>query len=89
MFTFCCSTESTELLLAAKTYKLDENPSMLDPEIGQHFELPIGGLPLPNGWPNPKTWQGLRLYTSEVPGGYHFLLTDEDGSRVFILTGDT
>ncbi len=89
MFTFHCSTESTELLLAAKAYKLDENPSMLDPEIGQYFQLPIGGLPLPKGWPNPKTWQGLRFYASDVPGGYRYLLTDGAGSRVFILAGDT
>jgi hypothetical protein len=76
-------------MLAANTYRPIENPSMLDPEMGQYYQLPIGGLSLPNGWPNPKTWQGLRLYASDVPGGYRYFLTDEAGSRVFILTGDT
>ena len=89
MFTFRCSAESTKSMLAANTYRLIENPSMLDPEIGLYYQLPIGGLPLPNGWPNPKTWEGLRLYSSDVPGGYRYLLTDEAGSRVFFIAGDT
>lgn len=89
MFTFRCSAESTESLLAAKTYKLIENPSMLDPETGQYFQLPIGGMAPPKGWPQPKTWDGLKLYKSDVSGGYRYILTNADKSNIFILVGDT
>lgn len=89
MFTFRCSAESTESLLAANTYKLVENPAMLDPEMGQYFQLPIGGVVPPKGWPQPKTWAGIKIYSSDVPGGYRYLLTDADKSRVFILVGNT
>lgn len=89
MFTFRCSAKSTESLLAGNTYKLVEKPSMLDPEMGQSYQLPIGGLAPPKGWPQPKTWADLKIYSSAVPGGYRYLLTDADESRVFILVGDT
>lgn len=89
MFTFRCSAKSTESLLAANTYTVVENPSMLDPEMGHHHQLPIGGTAPPNGWPQPKSWNGITIYKSMVPGGYRYLLTDADKSRVFILVGDT
>lgn len=87
MFTFRCSAGSTESLLAANVYELIENPSMLDPEMGQHYELPIGGRALPKGWPQPKTWEGIKIYSSDVPGGHRYLMTDGSKSRVFILFG--
>lgn len=89
MFTFRCSAASTETLLAANSYKLIENPAMLDPDIGEYFQVPIGGMTLPKGWPKPKSWNGLKVFSSEVPGGYRYLLTNADQSRVFILAGDT
>ena len=89
MFAFQCSARSTESILAANTYEIVENPSMLDPELGQFYQLPIGGMSPPKGWPQPKSWKGIKTYSSEVPGGYRYLLTDADKSRVFILVGDT
>ena len=89
MFTFSCSAKSTDSLLAANSYKLIENPSMLDPEMGRYYQLPIGGMLPPKGWPQPKTWNGLRLYKSDVSGGYRYILTNADRSKIFILVGDT
>ncbi len=89
MFTFGCSAESTESLLAAKPYKLTDSPSMLDPETGHLYPLPIGGMRPPKGWPLPRSWNGLKLYSSGVPGGYCYLLCNADNTRVFILVGDT
>jgi hypothetical protein len=89
MFTFSCSAQSTEAILASGTYRLVENSSMLDPGIRQFSGLPIGGSVIPKAWPRPNTWDGLKLYQSEVPGGYRYLLTDVERSRVFILVGDT
>lgn len=89
MFSFRCSAEATESMLAANAYEVIENPSMLDPEIGQYYELPMGGMVVPKGWPQPKTWDGIKIYSSDVAGGYLYLLTDESKSRVFILVGST
>ncbi|MCP5532510.1 MAG: hypothetical protein H7A49_16605 [Akkermansiaceae bacterium] len=89
MFSFRCTAASTEALLAAHPYALVKEHAMFEPEIGESFRLPIGGLAVPDGWPEPKTWHGLEVHTSDVPGGYRFLLTDRERTRVLILVGDT
>ncbi len=89
MFSFRCSPESTDTLLASAPYKAVENPTMLDPDFSRFYQLPIGGLTVPRGWPEPKTWSGLKVHQSEVSGGYRYLMTDESRTQVFILVGDT
>ncbi|MES2922784.1 MAG: hypothetical protein V4819_14615 [Verrucomicrobiota bacterium] len=89
MFSFNTTSASTEALLASGSYTLNENPMMLEPEIGDLMPLPIGGYSVPNGWPQPKTWHGLKVYTSHDNNGYCYILTDGAKSRVFIMVGDT
>lgn len=89
MFTFACSAQSTESLLAAQNYKLIEDSRMFDPEFADLHPLPVGGRKVPRGWPRPRSWDGLRLYKSEVSGGCRYLLADAGKNRVFILVGDT
>lgn len=89
MFSFQCSTDSIEALIKAHPYQLLEKPNMVDPELDRFFELPIAGLALPKGWPRPKDWSDLQIYSSEVTGGYLLLLISRSAKQVFILVGDT
>lgn len=89
MFAFRCSAASMDALVRAHPYQLHENPIMLDPDMGSHFQLPIGGAAVPKGWPKPKEWSDLQVYQSDVDGGYRYLLISRNASRVFILVGDT
>lgn len=89
MFSFNTTPASTETLLGSSIYTLVENPPMLDPEIGDYSQLPIGGNAPPKGWPIPKTWEGLKVFSSRENNDYCYILTDGSKSRIFIMVGDT
>jgi hypothetical protein len=89
MFSFLTTPAATDELLQSAACEVVENPAMLDPELGVHFELPIGGYSVPNGWPKPKTWDGLKMYQSDQIKDYCFILTDASKTRVFVMVGDT
>lgn len=89
MFSFSTIPEFTEALLASGHFTLIEEPSMSDPELGAYYELPIGGLSIPKGWPKPKTWENLKVFTSNETNDFCYILTDSSKCRVFILVGDT
>ncbi len=45
--------------------------------------------PMKTRTPSPNSWDGLKLYSSELPGGYRYLLTNAEKTKIFILVGDT
>ena len=88
MFCFNTAPDTTNDLLESGSFKLLENPMMNDPELGAYFDLPIGGVRIPAGWPHPKTWDGLEVYYSETIKDYGFILTNRLHTKVFVLVGD-
>lgn len=90
-YKFCFNTMpvDTETLLESGGFKRLENQEMNEPETGIYFDLPISGARIHNGWPHPKSWEGLEVYSSETIKDYSYILTDKSKTKVFVLVGDT
>jgi hypothetical protein len=90
-YKFCFNTMpvDTETLLESGGFKRLENHEMNELETGIYFDLPISGARIPKGWPHPKSWEGLEVYSSETIKDYSYILTDKSKTKVFVLVGDT
>jgi hypothetical protein len=89
MYSFSTTSEDTSALLSSGSFKLVENQPMHDRGLQNDFRLPVGGQSLPEGWPDPRSWEGLELHQSDTIADYAYILTDKWHTNVLVLVGDT
>jgi len=84
MYYFRANAESIRALLESRAYKRHE--------FGMAGPLPVGGLTVPRGWPEPRDWDGLEVYRFRTEDGwFYYILTDGAKTQAFfereILSG--
>lgn len=81
---FTCAPEVTDGLI--RTMKLEEDRLFRSEEMGIE---PYSIVPLRDGWPDYRSWDGLIQYRGGEQGWFYYLLTDESRTRVYTYIGCT
>ena len=80
MYYFRANAESIRALLESRAYKRHE--------FGMAGPLPVGGLTVPRGWPEPRDWDGLEVYRFRTEDGwFYYILTDGAKTQAFVVAG--
>lgn len=78
LFYFKISPHDIQHLLESRPYTLRA------PETLTYFFIPDP----PTGWPNPKNWDGLKVYTLDEGFWSYHILINHDQTQVFIIAGN-
>ena len=77
LFYFKATPHEIQSLLESRPYKLRA------PESLKYFFIPNP----PDGWPNPKNWDDLNVYTVDEGSWFYHVLTNKDQTQAFIIAG--